>query len=349
MISAVETERKNTPYIDHLSFEDYLTFIEQTFPELRQMLDGELLSPEFIESYISEMKKISWEFERTDGGGRGDTYNLAQKDLNNRRVGMSILMQQFEANRSNGKYVILDALAGDGTIARFVEKNGFDNLQIISADLAGFMVRQCIEQKLPCIRQSATQSLFLDNSLDGVLIAYGSHHIPKGERKQAVAEAYRTLREGGRFVLHDFEDESGTAKWFEDVVHPFSRTGHPHPHPHFSRADMFLLLADAGFRDVRIFDMDDSFTLSGSSPEGAKRRALQHLYHMYDLVKISNRQEDALKRLEACVAETFGEIKIKKEVDCYTATVRRTALVAVGTKLERIGEHNLSVAPEGII
>ena len=118
--------------------------------------------------------------------------------------------------------------------------------------------------------------------------------------------------------------------WFDKVVHPFSRTGHPHPH--FSRQEMTALLEGAKFKNVRVFSMPDPFVLKGGSLEGVRRTALMHVYHMYDLVKIANNEADMLSRLEALIKETLGDIQIEQTDSGFTATIQRQALVAVGIK-----------------
>jgi hypothetical protein len=133
-------------------------------------------------------------------------------------------------------------------------------------------------------------------------------------------------------VLHDFEIGGRCARWFDTVVHPFSRTGHPHAH--FSREEMGTLLSGAGFRDVRVFDISDPFTLYGDSPDEANRNAIMHAYHMYDLIKVADSPGDVVARLERHITETLGPISIRLEQGRYVADVPRQALVAVGTKTE---------------
>jgi SAM-dependent methyltransferase len=225
---------------------------------------------------------------------------------------------------------ILDVLGGDGAIARFVQSIDGPRPTIFTADLSRFMVDACMRQGLPCVRQSAIRSLFKDNALDGVLIAYGSHHLTADDRQLAIAEAFRTLRPGGRLVLHDFETGGETACWFEEVVHVYSRTGHPHPH--FTRSEMWERFSAAGFRDVRVFDLNDPFTLPGTTAGEAVSNALMHMYHMYDLVKIANGSDDVLHRVARCVEETLGEVHVNTVENEFVATIPRKALVAVGTK-----------------
>lgn len=294
-----------------------------------------LLSPERLqdaERHVADMNSSSWEFEHEEAGGRGLAYNSAQKSTDNRKEGMTRLLQCLSpgAGFPGPDFRILDVLGGDGTLARFCATLGDRMPTIYSADISKFMVDACRAQRLPCIRQSATRSLFRDNILDGVLIAYGSHHLGTEERPAAVREAHRTLKPGGRLVLHDFEAGGKSARWFETVVHPYSRTGHPHAH--FSRSEMSGLFAGAGYRDVAVFEIDDPITLQGSSPEEAKHNAIMHMFDMYDLIKIADSRCDVPARLERHISETLGPISIRREECRYVAQISRQALVAVGTK-----------------
>ena len=95
---------------------------------------------------------------------------------------------------------------------------------------------------------------------------------------------------------------------------------------------MFHLFTGAGFRDVRVFEISDPFTLHGSSPEEAKHNAIMHMYDMYDLVKVADSARDIVSRLERHITETLGPISIRQEDGRYVAEIPRDALVAVGTK-----------------
>lgn len=321
-------------YIGNLTFADYSRAAEEHFPFIISLIDPDRISGEGFRDYVNSMNEISWEFEDQDQGGRGIAYNLAQRNSKNRMIGTLSLLKYFSESLSEvpgSDKIVLDALAGDGTIARLLQTENMQAPTIISSDISCFMVKSCIEQKIPCIRQSATYSLLRDSVLDGVLIAYGSHHLDKASRRLAAAEAFRTIRFGGRFVLHDFEIGTPMANWFDRVVHPFSRTGHPHRH--FSRDEMAALLQDSGFKNVHIFNMADPFVLNGNSPEEARTNALMHIYHMYDLVKIADNLTDVLYRLEACVNDVLGGIQIEQTGADWTATIQRQALVAVGTKV----------------
>ncbi len=320
-------------YVGSMSFNDYRKTAARHFPFVLPLVDPNRVQGRSFRDYVEWMNDVSWEFEGQNGG-RGEAYNLAQQNSDNRRVGTLALLQLFSVSGKallGPDAIIVDALGGDGTITRFLRSQGIKGPRIISADLSGYMVNACLAQDFPCIRQSADKSLLRDSSVDGVLIAYGSHHLDHNGRKDASAEAFRTIKNGGRFVLHDFEIGTPAADWFDKVVHPFSRTGHPHPH--FTQKEMQGLLTEAGFRNVRVFSMPDPFILRGSSSEEAHKNALIHLHRMYDLVKIPGDEKQVLQQLAVYARAILGEIKIEPTPNGYTATVPRQALVAVGTKL----------------
>lgn len=327
---AYGAETRTELYLCGYSFQEYLDHLRLDHPELFGLLSPERCRD--AERHIAKMNMASWEFEDENAGGRGLAYNSAQKTADNRKAGMIALLKCFShSSKIPGRdFRILDVLGGDGTVARFCKSLGHHTPTIFTADISKFMIGACHAQALPCVRQSATRSLFRDNVLDGVLIAYGSHHLDGNARPMAVREAHRTLRAGRRLVLHDFEIGGRCAKWFDRVVHPYSRTGHPHAH--FSRGEMSDLLTSAGFRDVRVFEISDPFILHGNSPEEARHNAITHMYDMYDLIKVADSACDIAPRLERHISETLGPISIRQEEWRYAAEIPRHALVAVGTK-----------------
>jgi hypothetical protein len=130
--------------------------------------------------------------------------------------------------------------------------------------------------------------------------------------------------------MHAFEAGAGVARFFDEIVHPYSRTGHPHKH--LTRQEILGLFTNAGFRDLRIFEMSDPFTLRGPTPEEARRNAIMHMYSSYDLVKLAQSPGEIEAALEPLLLDTLGPITVSREQDHYLAEIPRTTLVAIGIK-----------------
>jgi SAM-dependent methyltransferase len=316
-----------------LTFDDFVAMTKIRHPRLHGLLDPSWQRDGRAQVEVDRLNDHSWEFEDPTEGGRGTDYNLAQRNIDNRHIGMTRLLRLFSEDGETlpgPRTVILDVLAGDGTLRRFCERFRDTGPEIISGDMSRLMVDACLAQGYPGVRQSASTSFLRDGVLDGVLIAYGSHHLSEPERREAAREAHRTLRRGGRFVLHDFETDGPVDRWFREVVDPFSATGHPHPH--FSADEMRQILSDAAFRETQVLAMDDPFVLIGDTPQAARRAMLQHLRMMYGLVRLTLETDADWHRLEALVADTLGEIAIRAVDGRHVATLMRHALVAVGVR-----------------
>lgn len=326
-------DRNRINYIGNESFSEIATELNEQFPDMVAAFDPLRVSGAPLDEYIAHLNAISWEFETEKEGGRSASHNLAQTAYDNRRVGFLTLMACFSPNRDRipGKdFRILDVLGGPGTIAEFFRREAYEAPNIYTADLSNAMISDCRAKGLPFVRQSAGYSLFRDGTFDGVLIAYGSQLLDVGTRAAAVAEAYRTLKQGGRLVFHAFEIGGKVEKFFNEVVHPYSRTGHPHPH--FSRPELIEYFTAAGFRDVTMFDIDDPFHLYGDSETEARSRAILHVMNTYDLCKIPGDGEAAKDILGDLISNTLGPVTIKQDGHRVRAEIPRTVTVAVGVK-----------------
>jgi SAM-dependent methyltransferase len=152
---------------------------------------------------------------------------------------------------------------------------------ILTSDLSEEMVIAARAYGLFAIRQPAQNLLLKDRSLDGVIIAYGTHHIPPDHRVQACQEAFRVLRHDGRIVLHAFETGSHMARWFSEVVDQYSITGHQYPH--FTAGEIRDYLSRAGFTDINIRYIYDPFIIYAGSADEAKHKLAEYLLNMYGL------------------------------------------------------------------
>jgi SAM-dependent methyltransferase len=219
--------------------------------------------------------------------GRGIQYLSAQaRNLTARSVGINRLVSIIlETARDANTQIplMVDLLGGDGLVQRVCTVFGHNNLSILTCDLSPYMVAEAWKKGVPALLQRAEQPLLKSSSVDAVLLAYGSHHIPPELRQTAVSEAYRILRPGGILLFHDFLNGSATETWFRNVVDSYSSTGHQYPH--FSSSAILGYLKNAGFERCEVQDLADPYTATGSDPEMARYNMGDYLVRMYGLTK----------------------------------------------------------------
>ncbi|GGZ50222.1 SAM-dependent methyltransferase [Streptomyces inusitatus] len=283
------------------------------------------------------------DFGDSGSGGRGESYVVAQRSTATRARGISQLVDIVTGNSAAESRVLVDLLGGDGLVSRVVAREGREDVVIATCDASPFMVEQAWAQGIPALRQRAESMLFRDASVGGVLLAYGSHHIPPTERSTVAEEAFRVLEPGGVFVLHDFLVGSPVESWFKKVVDVYATTGHDYPHFAWDEADR--ILRSAGFEKVFLTLMDDSFLVSGPTRQHAERELGRYLADMYGLEKLycefgadeahrrTFEMARAVFRFEDA-AGVFREARAAFDEDSATwsVTMPREALVAFGRK-----------------
>ena len=265
------------PYLPSLVLRDYLHTVATLHPQLRELLD---FGRPGADAALAELAGTVSEFD-TDSTGRGDSYRRAQRDTLVRWTGMRRLLDLATPDAAAPVTLILDVLGGDGTVARAASSQSacFESkLAFITGDLSGHMVDKALAHGLPAVRQAAHFLFLRDAGVDAVLLAYGTHHIPSARRPQAVAEAARVVRPGGRIVLHDFDESSPMAGFFGEVVHPHAAGGHDYRH--FSRAELTGLFTAAGL-PVRVVDLYDPLIVRADSAESASAGMRDYVGDMY--------------------------------------------------------------------
>lgn len=318
------------------SFNSYINSIKENYPLLYSKLDEKRISSENIINYYQSLNKVSWEFENQSKGGRGDHYSIAQEISDVRATGINKLLSYFkypiDFERANfEKIMILDVLGGPGTIYRCLQKNADDTFSVINSDISDFMCQCAYREGIPTVRESSDRLLFKDSSLDGVLIAYGTHHIKKELLSTSLEEAFRVLKNKRKIVIHDFECGSSTEKWFQNVVNKYAST--KHPHGHFRADDFYRLLIGAGFSDIIIERIDDPFIIIDESYESAMSRMLRYIINMYDLYEFIDENNTVKNDLLYLLKENFNGPSVACESNNrYKITLSRTALVGVGEK-----------------
>ncbi|KAJ5864523.1 uncharacterized protein N7529_006439 [Penicillium soppii] len=280
------------------------------------------------------------DFGPNEVGGRGTHYITAMtSNVNARAIGIAKLIGMMrDKGTTRSRRIILDLLGGDGLICKIAAQLGMSEIDILTCDISKHMVKAAWDTGVPAVRQRAEHLLCKDASVDGVLLAYGTHHIDPSSRLNATKEAYRALRPGGLFVLHDFEVGGPMDVWFDDVVDKYSTTGHPFRH--FTRDEMQKYFIGAGFQNFQIFEMLDPYSAIAESPEKADLAMGAYLVNMYGLTKLEEAkgQEDAARWALEKAREVFGKSseisgpEYDESEEKWRTIVPRMALVGVATR-----------------
>jgi SAM-dependent methyltransferase len=343
--------RPRKQYVPGLTVEDYVSLIEKRFPAFADKL---WFGRNGAAEAIDDLSQCTNEFETDADTGRGTSYRRAQRNRMVRAQGIHTLFTLAAGVPSvaqiHRRWTALDVLGGDGLLAHVIKVMApHTENAVITSDMAGHMIVEALRAGLPAIRQRA-QFLFLrDETIDAVLLAYGTHHITPGDRPLACQEAARVLRPGGKLVLHDFEQGSPVALWFSEVVHRYSRAGHQYDH--FSIAEMERYFEFAGLRSVTLRRIYDPLVISGGSPAEARSLIADYLLAMYGLDYLITPLMSRADIHQAVweLAQTYfvyadhelpddsrarrvRKPTIYRHNSQWTAEVPRVALVAVGEK-----------------
>jgi len=339
-------------YFSQVSVEQYLDSTSKKFPFLYQILEKEQFTTEKIKWLLSQIN--SFDFEENPNGGRGGDYlNEQSKHPLNRYVGFRQLFDLIIGDaRKDEELIVLDAMGGNGTLYKASELLGYNHLKIIISDISSAMIESAFNQNIPCVRQPAQNLLLKDNSVDAVVFAYGTHHIPAEERYTSFKEAYRVLKEGGKLLIHDYEEGSKTSEWYSDVLDKYTYTGHKYIH--FTKLELNTTLSEIGYSKINVANIYDPFIIEGDSQEEARENMLNHLVNLFGMRKLKEekftRQEDFYERVEGLVNQCFDFTKEEQEKEIediltvkkttvypknigkYIAEVPRIALIGVGEK-----------------
>lgn len=104
----------------------------------------------------------------------------------------------------------LDVAGGTGDIAFRIVRAGGPQTRVTVADINSDMLRvgqerarkRGLEGRLTFVETNAEALVFPDNTFDAYTIAFGIRNVPRIDA--ALAEAYRVLKRGGRFLCLEF-------------------------------------------------------------------------------------------------------------------------------------------------
>ena len=320
----------------------HLRRIRQDHPDLYGRLDVER-ARSWAQDFEG-MEPFEDDFGDTTSGGRGESYLRAQTlNVQARAAGIRQLLDYIRAGSGTSRKTVVDVLGGDGLVQRVAALLCLADLSVLTCDVSPYMVRAAWESNYPALLQRADCMLQRDNSVEGVLIAYGSHHIAPQHRVELARESYRVLRPGGVAVLHDFLVGSPMDTWFSDVVDRYSRTGHKFEH--FTREEIRGCLVGVGFPRVDVVEMADPYVATAPSAHQAELALGRYLADMYGLVEIQetygpdadrwviDRAKDIFRYPRAGAAPVEFTVRHDPWRDMWTATLPRMAVVGVATKL----------------
>lgn len=334
-------------YLPGTTAADYLNECRVKHPALYVRLSlGRMLANREIFQKIDSM---STTFEGSDKGGRGETYRQTQVRYPlARTLGIKSLFDILMPDGGSGKY-ILDVLGGNGTLTRTMRlvTPPADMPEIFTGDSAGSMVTDALARGFPAVRQLAQSLLLADRTMDGVIFAYGTHHVPVPDRLTALTEAHRILRPGGRVLVQDFVENSPTARWYSEVLEKYTLTGHDCAH--FTEAGIRALLEDAGFGNVRVTKVYDPCVIWADSADQAWVELLKYLVDLFSLERLRPKNgrpsHDHWKMVreilspyaehlvdDDAVAGQLDSIKLFQDKGRYAAELPRVALVATGDR-----------------
>ncbi|WP_157253082.1 class I SAM-dependent methyltransferase [Nonomuraea typhae] len=346
-----EITLRQQPYIPGFTVGEYLDLVDQHFPEVGTRL---WFGRKGSHTELARLAGLRNEFETDHHSGRGDSYRQAQRNPTIRMRGIRTLFTLAsgcaDLSRIPSGWRALDLLGGDGLLARvFTGIAPQARGAVITSDMAGHMVVGALRAGHAAVRQEARFLFMHDESVDAALLAYGTHHIAPGDRLAVCREAARVLRPGGRLVLHDFEADSPGSMWFSDVVHRYSKAGHPYRH--FTAAEMTRLLKLGGLSAIAIHRIYDPLVTRGESLEAAGAEMADHLYDMYGLTELAqpHAARADIRQMIWKLAENYflhresdapddadpewqREPVIYQDGSEWVALVPRVALVAVGEK-----------------
>jgi len=118
-------------------------------------------------------------------------------------------MVSWLAPPRRGNYAVVDVAGGTGDIAMRIKRRTGGNAHVTVADINGSMLaigRERTEEAgtagIDFVEANAEALPFPDASFDAYTIAFGIRNVPRIET--ALAEAFRVLKRGGRFLCLEF-------------------------------------------------------------------------------------------------------------------------------------------------
>ncbi|MDU6138712.1 bifunctional demethylmenaquinone methyltransferase/2-methoxy-6-polyprenyl-1,4-benzoquinol methylase UbiE [Bradyrhizobium sp.] len=126
------------------------------------------------------------------------------------RVWKDIMINTLNPPKSAAPFALLDVAGGTGDISFRAARKAGAGFHATVCDINGDMLevgrqralKQYLEDQVSFVEGNAEKLAFPDRSFDAYTIAFGIRNVPQIEL--ALAEAYRVLKHGGRFLCLEF-------------------------------------------------------------------------------------------------------------------------------------------------
>jgi demethylmenaquinone methyltransferase/2-methoxy-6-polyprenyl-1,4-benzoquinol methylase len=151
------------------------------------------------------------------------------------RLWKDLMINALNPPRGETPFALLDVAGGTGDIAFRAAKAAGSGFKATVCDINPDMlavgreraVARHLDDRVSFIEGNAEELAFANNTFDGYTIAFGIRNVPRIDR--ALAEAYRVLRPGGRFLCLEFStvDVPGLDRIYDlfsfNVIPPLGR------------------------------------------------------------------------------------------------------------------------------
>jgi demethylmenaquinone methyltransferase/2-methoxy-6-polyprenyl-1,4-benzoquinol methylase len=126
------------------------------------------------------------------------------------RAWKTIMVNALNPPKNDRAYALLDVAGGTGDIAFRAAQASGAGFRATVCDINGDMLavgrdraaRRHLDDRVSFVEGNAERLAFPDRSFDGYTIAFGIRNVPRIDL--ALAEAYRVLKPGGRFLCLEF-------------------------------------------------------------------------------------------------------------------------------------------------